>query len=420
MSSEENLKIEIERKNEKTNNYQTFVEKTSETEIPSDSYSEFEFADYVDFFTRTTKSILVPVALSMVIVVFFLQSIYLQNQITSQEHGIRDLTVYHQNDSDSFQKYFFGSFLNAIIVISIIFGSTALLILFLKFGWNKILYIWLLLTTFVVLTLFTANCLLEIDQVLNFGIDWISFFIIVFNFSIVGIFVIFIPKSKRINQFYLICFSSLLAIEISKLPELTTWILLIVLALYDLIAVLTPNGPLQILIQESIKKNQPLPSLIYSSSLMLFTKIKYPIFKKPEKNIQNIENTVNETLSEITTLSETDNISTETISETDTIISKEKEKTKEQEKAEVKLGVGDFVFYSVLISRACFYGYLTVFTCFFAILMGLTLTLFLLAFYRKILPALPLSILIGICFYFLTNFVLSNFVKNITINQFLV
>ncbi|GBG63356.1 hypothetical protein CBR_g37713 [Chara braunii] len=76
----------------------------------------------------------------------------------------------------------------------------------------------------------------------------------------------------------------------------------------------------------------------------------------------------------------------------------------------IKLGLGDFIFYSVLVGRAAMYDLMTVYACYLAIMAGLGATLVLLAVYRKALPALPFSIALGVMFYFLTRLVMDPFV----------
>lgn len=76
----------------------------------------------------------------------------------------------------------------------------------------------------------------------------------------------------------------------------------------------------------------------------------------------------------------------------------------------IKLGLGDFIFYSVLVGRAALYDFMTVYACYLAIMAGLGMTLLLLAFYRKALPALPMSISLGVLFYLLTRVLLEVFV----------
>ena len=76
----------------------------------------------------------------------------------------------------------------------------------------------------------------------------------------------------------------------------------------------------------------------------------------------------------------------------------------------IKLGLGDFIFYSVMVGRAAMTDMLTVFSSYLAIISGLGLTLLILAVMKKALPALPFSIALGILFYFATRVILEPFV----------
>ena len=71
--------------------------------------------------------------------------------------------------------------------------------------------------------------------------------------------------------------------------------------------------------------------------------------------------------------------------------------------ASIRLGLGDFIFYSVLVSKAAQYSFATFAACTLVILAGLGGTLLLLAMYHQALPALPISILLGIVTYLLTR-----------------
>jgi presenilin 1 len=61
----------------------------------------------------------------------------------------------------------------------------------------------------------------------------------------------------------------------------------------------------------------------------------------------------------------------------------------------MELGLGDFWFYGILMTRAARLGWDVVILCMFAIVLGLAVTLFVLHWSEKPLPALPISLLFG-------------------------
>jgi hypothetical protein len=73
------------------------------------------------------------------------------------------------------------------------------------------------------------------------------------------------------------------------------------------------------------------------------------------------------------------------------------------ERNTIRLGLGDFIFYSVMCAKAAQYSFATFASCYVVILAGLGGTLVLLSVYHHALPALPISIFLGVVFYLVTR-----------------
>merc|ERR1711862_93650 len=279
----------------------------------------------------------------------------------------------------------------------------------------KIIKNWLMLSCAMLLGIFGGVLYYKIYLTFNWPLDWITFAIIVWNFSVVGMGSIFWRAPVKTTQFYLIAISALMACLFTRLAEWTTWTLLVAIAIYDLFAVLCPRGPLKMLVDLSQERGEPIPALLYSGMAY-----EDPIPKeKTEK--------VDETAEDIIDM-EDDEIDNENSSvpllrpqlgavlNEEDIDDKIDYKKSASSGGSVKLGLGDFIFYSVLMGRAAMYDITTVFTCFIAIITGLFLTLILLAVFRKALPALPFSIFLGVIFYLVTKEFLVPFVQILSSN----
>jgi hypothetical protein len=82
----------------------------------------------------------------------------------------------------------------------------------------------------------------------------------------------------------------------------------------------------------------------------------------------------------------------------------------------IKLGLGDFIFYSVLVAKASQHSFTTFAACVLIILSGLGATLILLSVYHKALPALPISILLGVIFYLVTRALIEPFIRKMLLS----
>jgi presenilin 1 len=86
----------------------------------------------------------------------------------------------------------------------------------------------------------------------------------------------------------------------------------------------------------------------------------------------------------------------------------------------IRLGLGDFIFYSVLVSKAAEYSFTTFMVCMLVIIAGLGGTLVLLSVFHHALPALPISIILGIFFYLVTRFLIEPWIEAILLRPYYV
>lgn len=86
----------------------------------------------------------------------------------------------------------------------------------------------------------------------------------------------------------------------------------------------------------------------------------------------------------------------------------------------IRLGLGDFIFYSVLVSKAAQYSFTTFAACTLVILSGLGGTLVLLSVFHHALPALPISIFLGVAFYILTRMFVEPWIEAVLTTPFYV
>ncbi|KAJ8534116.1 hypothetical protein K7X08_007440 [Anisodus acutangulus] len=211
---------------------------------------------------------------------------------------------------------------------------------------------------------------------------------------------------------YMVALGVIVAAWFTKLPEWTTWVVLVALALYDLVAVLAPGGPLKMLVELASSRDEELPALVYEARSnvgsrmgnrgpnlgLLFAGFTNgdPIELRVMSSRENVVH--NEMVSENVVMNEmrSENEEIDGVREVETlpligstnerdrsrptgeiresngsdrsrgqVLEREIEEEEEERGRGIKLGLGDFVFYSVLVGRAaiasnihCFGGYI--------------------------------------------------------------
>uniref|UniRef100_A0A8R1TPB6 Presenilin n=1 Tax=Onchocerca volvulus TaxID=6282 RepID=A0A8R1TPB6_ONCVO len=413
----------------------------------------------------------VPVSICMVFVIFTMNTVGYYTRKDGQYLIYTPFT----KETDSTSEKIMMSLGNAFIILGVVINA------------------WLILSSLMLLSLFTFMYLQEVFRSYNIPIDYIFVCILIWNYGVMGMICIHWKGPLRMQQGYLIMMSALMAlIFIKYLPEWTVWTVLAVISIWDLIAVLCPKGPLRILVETAQERNEPIfPALIYSSGLIYaYTLIgavmmeqdtscvtehaqsdstnpgssscstdsslpstaellpvnddnekrRFPQGKvirrfAPTRAISgadqgvandalNTEDHININPKNVgkdratTSLSqggENNRVRNVTVNnaETDSL-----QNPRFPDEKGIKLGLGDFIFYSVLVGKASSYGdWNTTVACYIAILIGLCFTLILLAVFRKALPALPISIFSGLIFYFCTRGIITPFCTSLSMRH---
>ncbi|CAI6004626.1 unnamed protein product [Closterium sp. NIES-65] len=97
---------------------------------------------------------------------------------------------------------------------------------------------------FVIFAGLGGTLAVQLIQRFSIPIDIITFALLVYNLSVVGVLAVFFCRMPIfLTQSYLVAVGAIVAFWFSSLPEWTTWMVLIAMSLYDLYAVLTPGNP---------------------------------------------------------------------------------------------------------------------------------------------------------------------------------
>lgn len=303
-------------------------------------------------------------------------------------------------------------------VLVLIICSTFVVLLLFFLGWYPVIFCWLFVATLSLLVTSVLLTLRKTLQLLNWPVDWPSVALLVYNNAALGMLSVFRlwPAPMWLQQIYLLQIATLASmLLLSNLPRITGWLLLAAISAWDVVAVCPRLGPLNLLLKLSQKRKKPiLPAMLYSTAVWTAA-----------RQAEDVEASAGERVRLESSAAPDPPQRPAQPAEPEPSVTHESAEPEEPAgavkcvrpgprpapmRSDLKLGLGDFIFYSLLVGKSAQRDPPVVcLACMLAILVGLGGTIVLLYLLRKPLPALPISIAFGLLVYVGSSFYLADF-----------
>eukprot|EP00565_Helicotheca_tamesis_P005268 CAMPEP_0185733200 /NCGR_PEP_ID=MMETSP1171-20130828/18736_1 /TAXON_ID=374046 /ORGANISM="Helicotheca tamensis, Strain CCMP826" /LENGTH=684 /DNA_ID=CAMNT_0028402857 /DNA_START=111 /DNA_END=2165 /DNA_ORIENTATION=- len=213
-----------------------------------------------------------PVTITMILAA--LAVIFINTQTTIEQGAAQMASTYYvfslDTSSDSKTTTLAKSFINTLVMVSAICTMTFGIVLLYKFRCMKLLIGYMIFSSATLLGVLGGVMLEVAVDKYRIPMDVFSFVFGLYNFALVGIIAVFYQRGvpSIVTRAYLVATSVILSWQLSHFDDWTAWTLLIMLALYDLCAVLTPCGPLKALVNLMSRDDAPeMPGLLYEAEL---------------------------------------------------------------------------------------------------------------------------------------------------------
>ncbi|CAF0911822.1 unnamed protein product [Adineta steineri] len=368
----------------------------------------------IDYWSRSFLALVYPVSFTVIIsagLSIFLYDLYKHSNVF-EDAGL--ISTLHGPNAASISKITWESFLIALIIIGIIALVTCLLVIFVYYGCMKCLYIYLFITVICVFSLLNISILSMIIAQLNCSIDWLTILFYVYNILSIAILSMFWLSPDIIKQIVTIYQCIIMILYVLKIaPEWIAWALLPLLAIWDMIAVLLPFGPLYLLINLFQKRKLQVPSMMIYTTGIWFKNQNMNNLSRKKSLIPSFQYWSSLNLlfisPNILTYFYKEKIDNNNNKNTNASSNKSSRKTKTRKSM---LGLGDFIFYSILLSKTVFTSECNIFAIiivYLCIIMGMLGTTIVLLILNRPLPALPISLLIGLAAFFHYNHIGNQF-----------
>jgi len=399
-----------------------------DTESPMLSPEQQELQDAAELQVglQALVSLMGPVALTMILSALLALGLAANDEFSGRI-GISRYAVFNEAAETTSSGKFEAALLNSLIIVGVVLVTTFVIVLLYYFRCTWFLTGYMVFSIWMLIFSVGSVIAQRFFQLREIRTDSISFFFVLGNLASGGAVCVFYYGPQVFKDGYLVIISAMIAWLLSLLPEWTTFVLVSCLALYDICAVLSPCGPLKALIYLAQSRKEAIPALVFE------VETNDPAFSREDdenkardnrKQSDMSQNSHYQRLDEDVKSSEPvlrDNdiveIDLKDYKEEKDLQSSPPQEGEEDEDRTVKLGLGDFIFYSVLVSRASLFGFITFITSFVGIISGLAVTLGLLAITKRALPALPVSIALGVTFYLITRIVLAPIIAPLAIES---
>ena len=343
-------------------------------------------------------------------------------------------SAYEEKSTDSTRTKVIGSVENAFVFVLFVTAATFGLYVLFKHRCGPVIWAYMAFSGCSIFGVLGATMALEILRRYEIRVDVISFAFYTWNVTVVGVLSVFLwPGSLRVKQTFLVLISVIVAYYfVTQIAEWTTWTMLVFMAIYDLYAVLTPNGPLRKIVELSQEREEAIPALVYEARGgsrvgdvgRRRRRTKSSGGEQQQKgddgasldgDLEPLDGDLepeNDEVGERTSLLGGKGSKKETTSILERF-GDDDDDDDDDDKRDlpdgIKLGLGDFIFYSVLVGRSAMQSLFCAVFCYVAVISGLIITLAGLAVHKAALPALPVSIALGVITFVSIKFLVEPF-----------
>ncbi len=342
-------------------------------------------------------------------------------------------SAYEEKSTDSTRTKVIGSVENAFVFVLFVTAATFGLYVLFKHRCGPVIWAYMAFSGCSIFGVLGATMALEILRRYEIRVDVISFAFYTWNVTVVGVLSVFLwPGSLRVKQTFLVLISVIVAYYfVTQIAEWTTWTMLVFMAIYDLYAVLTPNGPLRKIVELSQEREEAIPALVYEARGgsgvgdvgRRRRRTKSSGDEQQQKgddgasldgDLEPLDGDLepeNDEVGERTSLLGGKGSKKETASILERFGDDDDDDDDDKRDLPdgIKLGLGDFIFYSVLVGRSAMQSLFCAVFCYVAVISGLIITLAGLAVHKAALPALPVSIALGVITFVSIKFLVEPF-----------